>query len=175
MKAGLLLMATLLVSSLAQAADLTVNVGGKDSTVQYRVLDREISDKDRNTGSQSASVDCSLLYYSLLAKGDIAAAAKLATDSAATAEQWKQYRERLGAADFQKEMAAYFTAKNRVIAEVAFADEVMLLVKTPDYTAGQLYRQKDGKFFVVSGRPMSEASRVLGKVLNLYNEGKIKL
>jgi phage terminase large subunit-like protein len=51
----------------------------------------------------------------------------------------------------------------------------MLLVKTPDYTAGQLYRQKDGKFFVVSGRPMSEASRVLGKVLNLYNEGKIKL
>lgn len=57
------------------------------------------------------------------------AAAKLATDSAAAAEQWKQYRERLGAADFQKEMAAYFTAKNRV----------------------------------------------LGKVLNLYNEGKIKL
>lgn len=107
MKAGLLLIGTILVSLLAQAADLTVNVGGKDTTVQYRVLEREISDKDRNTGSQGGSVDCSLLYYSLLAKGDIPAAAKLATDSAATAEQWKQYRERLGAADFQKEMAAY--------------------------------------------------------------------
>lgn len=175
MKSHLLLAGTLMASALAQAADLTVNVGGKDVTVQYRAVGREIAAQDRDTGSQNGALECSLLYYSLLAKGDIPAAAKLATDAAAATETWRQYRERIGAADFQKEMAAYFTSKNRVIAEASFADETMLLVKTPDYTAGQLYRRKDGKYFVISGRPMSEASRVLGKVLNMVNEGKLKL
>lgn len=175
MKPYLLLICTLLTSTLAQATDLIVNMGGKDTTVQYRVLEREITEKDRNTGSQNGSIDCSLLYYSLLAKGDIRAASQLATDSAAATETWGQYRDRLGASDFQKEMAAYFTSKNRVVAEIAYADEVMLLVKTPDYMAGQIYRQKNGTYFVVNGRPLSEASRVLGKVLNLVKEGKIKL
>lgn len=175
MKSYLLLIGMLLISSLAQATDLIVNVDGKDTAVQYRVLEREISERDRNTGSQNGALECSLLYYSLLAKGEIRAASQLATDSAAVGDMWRQYRERLGASDFQKEMTAYFTSKNRVVAEIVFADEVMLLVKTPDYTAGQIYRRKDGKYFVVAGRPMSEASRVLGKVLNMIKEGKIKL
>jgi hypothetical protein len=175
MKQYLLLIGALMIFSLAQAADLTISVGGKDNTAQYRVLEREISEKDRNTGSQHGAQECSLLYYSLLAKGDIQAASQLATDPAAAADLWRQYRERLGAADFQKEMADYFTVKNRVIAEIAFADEVMLLVKTPEYMAGQIYRQKDGKYFVVTGKAMSEASRVLGKALNMFKEGKIQL
>jgi hypothetical protein len=175
MKSHWLLIGTLLISSLAQAAEVTVNAGGKDATVQYRVLDREISEKDRNTGSQSSPGECSLLYYSQLAKGDVKAASQLATDPSAAADTWKQYQARVGAADFKKEMAAYFTAKNRIVAEFVFADETMLVVKTPDYTAGQVYRQKDGKYFVVTGRPFSEASRILGKTLNMINEGKIKL
>lgn len=169
-----LLLPALLLSALAHAGELIVNVGGKDATIQSRVLDREIGEKDRNAGSQASPLDCSLLYYSLLAKGDIEAAAKLATDPAAATSEWNQYRERLGAADFRKEMAAYFTAKNRVIAALTHGDETMLLVKTPDYTAGQMYRLKDGKYFVVSGRRFSEASKVLGKALNLINEGKLK-
>ena len=175
MKSHLLVAATLLTSSLAQATDMTINVGGKDNVVQYRVVEREISEKDRNTGSQSSTVECSLLYYSLLAKGDINAASQIATDPSAATEMWTQYQARLGAADFKKEMAAYFVSKNRVIAEFVFADETMLVVKTPDFTAGQIYRLKGGKYFVVTGRPLSEASRVLGKALNMINEGKLKL
>lgn len=170
----LLLLAALLAALPARAADLTVNVGGKDVVVQVRALGREIVAADRDTGGQQGPVECSLLYYSLLAKGDIAAAARLTTDPAAAAETWQQYRERLGAAAFQKEMAAYFTSRNRIVAEAAYGDEAMLLVKTSEYTAGQVYRRRDGKAFVVAGRPLSDASRVLGKVLNLANEGKLK-
>lgn len=174
MKSYFWLIGILMISSLAQAADLTVTVDGKDIAVQHRRLEHEISERDRNTGSQNGSLECSLLYYSLLAKGDIQGASQLATDAAAAADMWRQYRGRLGAADFQKEMAAYFTSKNRIVAELAFADEVMLLVKTQDHTLGQIYRRKDGKYFVVTGRPLSEASRVLGKALNMVNEGKVK-
>jgi len=172
MKLYLILLGALMTFSLAQAKDLTVNIGGKDAVVQYRALDREISDKDRNTGSQHSPLECSFLYYSLLAKGDIQAAAKLSTDTAAATGQWKQYRERLGAADFQKEMADYFTVKNKVVAEVTSADEVMLVVKTPDYMVGQIYRLNDGKYYIVTGRTMSDASRALGKALNTIKEGK---
>lgn len=175
MKTILAMIAALSLACVASAADLTVNVGGKDSTVQYRVVDREISEKDRNTGSQGSAIDCSLLYYSLLAKDDIAGAARLSTDPAAASATWKAYRERVGAADFRNEMAAYFTSKNRVVAEFVFADETMLLVKTPEYTAGQFYRKVNDKHYVVAGRPSSEASRVLGKVLNDYKDGKIRL
>lgn len=170
-----LLIGLQMISSMALASELTVNLDGKDTVVQYRNVERQISEQDRNTGNQNGSLDCSLLYYSLLAKGDIHAASQLTTDAAAAAETWQQYRERLGAADFQNEMAAYFTSRNRFVAEVAFADEVMLLVKTPDRMLGQIYRHKDGKYFIVAGRPMSDASRVLGKVLNMINDGRIKL
>ncbi len=177
MKSLTLLLAALLAAlpaQPAQSADLTVNVGGKDLVVRVRPLDREIVAADRDGGGQQGPVECSLLYYGLLAKGDIAAAARLTTDPAAAAETWQQYRERLGTAAFQKEMAAYFTSRNRIVAEAAYGDETMLLVKTPDYTAGQVYRRRDGKVFVVAGRPLSDASRVLGRVLNLANEGKLK-
>lgn len=175
MKSYLLLIGILLLSSLAQAADVTVNVGGKDATVQYRVIDREITEKDRNTGSQSSALDCSMQYYSLLARSDVKAAAQLTTDPAAATEMWTQYQKRLGAADFKKEMADYFTSRNRFIAEFVFADEAMLIIKTADDTGAQLYRLNSGKYFVITGRPFSEASRVLGKTLNMIKEGKIKL
>ena len=175
MKQLALTLGMLMVSSLAQAKDLLVNIGGKDVTVHYRVLDHEISEKDRDTGSQNSAMECSFLYYGLLAKGDIPGASQLAADPVAQAEVWNKYRERLGGDDFKKEMAAYFTSKNRIIAELLLAEEAMLVVKTQDYTAGQLYQKKNGTYVVLSGKPFSDASKALGKVLNLINEGKIKL
>jgi hypothetical protein len=175
MKQFSLMIGMLLMSSLAQAKDLVVNVGGKDVTVKYNLLSREISEKDQDKGSQNSAVECSFLYYSLLAKGDIAGASQLATDPAAVAQEWGTYQERLGGVvDFKKEMAAYFTSKNMIIAELLLAEESMLVVKTPDYTAGQLYQKKNGKY-VVSGKPLSDAAKALGKVLNMINEGKVKL
>lgn len=177
MRSAPLLLAALLAARPAmpvRADDLTVNAGGRDVVVQVRALGRDIVPGDRDTGGQQGPVECSLLYYSLLAKGDIAAASRLATDPAAAAETWQQYRERLGATAFEKEMAAYFTSRNRIVGEAAYGDEVMLLVKTSEYMAGQIYRRRDGKAYVVTGRPLSDASRILGKVLGLANEGKLK-
>ena len=109
MKQLSLMIGMLLMSSLAQAKDLVVSVGGKDVTVKYNVLNREISEKDRDKGGQNSAAECSILFYSLLAKGDITGASQLAMDPAASAQEWGQYQERLGADDFKKEMAAYFT------------------------------------------------------------------
>lgn len=170
----LLFLASLLMILPARAADLTMNVGGRDVVVQVRAVGRDIVPADRDTGGQQGPVECSLLYYSLLAKGDIPAASRLATDPVAASESWQQYRERLGVAAFQKEMAAYFTSRNRILGEAAYGDEVMLLVKTSEYMAGQIYRRRAGKAYVVTGRPLSDASRILGKVLGLANEGKLK-
>ena len=61
-----------------------------------------------------------------------------------------------------------------MLAELLLADETMLVVKTPDYTAGQLYQKKNGKY-VVSGKPFSDAAKTLGKALTMINEGKVKL
>jgi len=175
MKAFALTFGMLLLSSLAPAKDLLVNAGGKDMTVQYSVVNREISEKDRGRGSQNSAIECSILYYSLLAQGDIEGASQLATEPAAAVELWTQYRERLGADDFRKEMAAYFTSKNTVLAEFLLTDEIMLVVKTPDYTAGQIYQKKNGKYVVVAGKHLSEASKTLGKALTLFKEGKVRL
>lgn len=175
MKQLSLMIGMLLMSSLAQAKDLVISVGGKDVTVRYNLLNREITEKDRDKGSQNSSMECSFLYYSLLAKGDITGASQLAADPAAVAQEWGQYQERLGgSADFKKEMAAYFTSKNTIVAELLLAEETMLVVKTPDYTAGQFYHKKNGKY-VVSGKPFSDAVKTLGKVLTMINEGKVKL
>ncbi len=175
MKTFALTCAMMLASSLSQAKDLVVNIGGKDIAVPYRILNREIGEQDRKGGGQNSALECSFLYYSMLAQGDIPGAAKLTTDPAAAVAQWTNYRERLGLDDFQKEMSAYFTSKNVVLAELTLAEETMLLVKTPEYTAGQLYQKNDGKFLVLSGRPSSDASKTLGKALNLIQEGKVKL
>ena len=71
MKLFALTIGVLVMSSLAQAKDLVVDMGGKDVPVQYRALDREITGKDRNAGNQGSAVECSFLYFSLLAKDDI--------------------------------------------------------------------------------------------------------
>lgn len=175
MKRLVLTFGMLCLFSVARAGEFVVNAGGKDVTVQYRVLNREITEKDLNTGNQASAEECSFLYYSLLAKGDIRGAAQLDVNPAAAAASATQYRERLGADDFRREMAAYFTSKSVFIAELALADESMLVLRTPDYTAGQLYRKKNGKYFVLSGMPLSETSKALGKALGLIKEGKIKL
>lgn len=56
MKAFALTFGLLLLSSPAPAKDLLVNAGGKDMAVQYSVVNREISEKDRDRGSQKSAI-----------------------------------------------------------------------------------------------------------------------
>jgi hypothetical protein len=71
-------------------------------------------------------------------------------------------------------MGSYFTAKNIIVAELALADEVMLVIRTEDGQTGQLYQKKDGKYYMTE-MPFSDSAKTLGKVLALIREGKVKL
>ncbi len=155
------------------ARDLVVQSGGKDIAIKYQPLGREITAADRKAGNQASALGCSFLLYDLLARGDIAAAARLSGNPQAASATWTRYRDRLGDAGFRKEMSAYFTSKNVVVAELALEDERMLLVQTPNYLASQFYH-KAGDKFTATEMPTTEAAKTLGKAFGLIREGKLK-
>mgnify|MGYP000847795548 CR=1 FL=1 len=161
-----------LVASMAAATDITVEVEGKTVTVQAATMNRVIMGNDIGAGDQKTPLGCSLLYYALLAKGEIAEASTLSTDPKATAERWEQYKQRLGGEEFKKEMAAYFTSKNTVLAELTLGEFSMLVVKTPDVTGGQIYVKQDGKWLLDETRK-TEPRKAFGKILSRVQNGEI--
>lgn len=174
MKEIVIALAVASAASLASAKDISVEVDGKTVTVKATALNRQITGTDRDGGTQGTALGCSFLYYARLAKADIKAAAALSTDPKATEDKLTQYRDRIGADDFKKTMAAYFTAKNVVLAELAMGDAVMLVVKTDEYTAGQIYVKRGDKW-LWEENPRTEAGKAFGKVLNMIRDDKIKL
>ena len=69
-------------------------------------------------------------------------------------------------------MREYFKTKNVVVGELVLAEDTMLVVKTEDGERAQFYQKKNGKYFMTD-KPT--AGETLGKVLNMIQEGKIKL
>ncbi len=165
---------TTMNASTGIAADVPVEFDGRSFVVKAVSLQRLIEAKDREAGNQASPLGCSLLYYANLAKGDIAGAAAISADPQATAAKLTQYRERLGAEEFQKTMAAYFTSGNVVLAELTLRDTAMLVVKTKEYTAGQICVKNAG-VWRWADRPPAEEGRALGRVLNMIQTGKLKL
>ncbi|MCX6868657.1 MAG: hypothetical protein NTV46_21130 [Verrucomicrobia bacterium] len=165
MKHIMIVLALSFAASLAFAKDIPVDMGGKTITVKATTTNREIVAKDMGTGDQKTPLGCSLLYYSRLSKGDIAEASNLSTAPKATAEKWEKYRERTGVAEFKKDMAAYFTSKNVVLAELTLDEAVMLVVKTADYTAGQIYVKQNDKWLMAESLK-TEAGTAFGKILS---------
>ena len=156
----------------AVARDIPVDVGTTTVTVKVTTTNREIVAKYLTSGDQKSPLACSLLFYALLAKGDIAEASTLSTDPEATAEKWETYRQRLGADGFKKEMAAYFTSQNVVLAELTGGESVMLVVKTPDYTAGQIYVRQEGKWLMAENLK-TETGKAFGKILSQIQDGEL--
>jgi|LFRM01.1.fsa_nt_gb hypothetical protein len=161
-----------LVASLVVAKDITVEVDGKAVVIQATETNREIAEKDIAAGNQKTPLGCSLLYYALLARGDIEGASTLSTDPKATALKWEKYRERLGADEFKKEMAAFFTSKNVVSAELTGGESAMLVVKTPDYTGGQIYVRQDGKWLIAESLKTG-TGKAFGRILSMIQDGKM--
>jgi hypothetical protein len=159
-----------LASAVAQAKELIVTVDGKEVKIDCTTINREIKAADKDKGSQAGAMTCSFMIYSLLAKNDIPGAAKLSIDPVKMTEKWTKYRDAVGVETFQKDMAAYFTSKNVVLAELVLDEETLLVVKTEDGPVGQFYRIKDKKFLMADKPP-----KTLGEVLNMIREGKIKL
>ena len=170
MKRIMTMLSLCLCASMAVAKDITVDVDGKAVTVKASTTNREIVANDLGTGDQKCPLSCSLLYYALLAKGEIAQAAAISTDAQATSEKWEKYKQRLGDDEFKKEMVAYFTSKNVVLAELTLGESVMLVVKTPDYTAGQIYVKQGGKWMVAESLN-TESGQAFGKILSTIQDG----
>ena len=163
-----------LTASSALAAEIPVDVDGKRVVVAATSLHRPIRPNDRDAGNQQSALGCSFLYYGYLARGDLSAAAALSTDPKVSADKLTQYRERIGADEFRKTMAAYFTAGNVALAELSSGETVMLVVKTSEYTAGQFYTRQGNQWRWME-RPPGEAGRALGRVLNMIQNGSLKL
>jgi hypothetical protein len=172
MKQIALCSAMALACAVVQAKELVVTVDGKEVKIDCTTINREIKAADKDKGSQASATTCSFMIYSLLAKNDIKGAAKLSTASVKMAEKWTKYRDAVGVETFQKDMAAYFTSTNVVLAELVLAEDTMLVVKTENGPVGQFYQVKDKKY-LMTDKPA--AGKTLGEVLNMIQEGKIKL
>jgi len=163
-----------IAATIASAADVQVEVDGRTEIVKATSLERPIVAEDRDAGSQQSPLNCSFLYFGHLARGDIEAASALSTDPKASAEKLTQYRDRVGAEEFRKTMAAYFTSGNVALAELSLGEIVMLAVKSRDYTAGQFYVRQGGEWRWME-RPPLDAAKALGRVLNMIQSGQLKL
>jgi len=172
MKRIMIVLSLCLSASLALAKDIPVDLDGKTVTVKATTTNREIVAKDISSGDQKSPLGCSLLYYALLAKGDVAQASTLSTDPKATTEKWETFKQRVGADEFKKAMAAYFTSQNIVLAELHVGESVMLVVKTADYTAGQMYVRQDGKWLMAESLE-TEAGQAFGKILSKIQDGEM--
>ena len=166
--------AFVLIASMAYASDLTVRVGDRDVVLKRTSINHEIRETDGDKGGRDSALECSFLFYGLLAKSDILGASNLAADPAKAADIWTRYSERLDKDDFKREMKKYFTSGNVILAELVLGDDTMLVIRTEDGIVGQLYLKKDGKYFI-NGMPFSDSAKTLGKVLTMIQEGKIKL
>lgn len=172
MKQIVFCLAMVLMAAMAQARELSVVVDGKEIRMDYIVINHEIGEADRDRGNQESAMACSLLYYSHLAKGDLQGAARFNTDPAAAVDKWTKYRERVGAEFFTKIMNDYFTSRNVIQAEIVLAEDTMLVIKAEDGHMAQFFRKGDGKY-LATDRPV--AGKTLGRVLEMIQEGKIKL
>lgn len=167
-------MGMLLVTATGYAKEMMVSVKGQDHKINITSMKREITPQDRQAGSQTSALGCSLLFYSHLAANDIEKASQLSTDPKSVLDMWTQYRERLGADEFKKFMDEYFTAKNVIVAEIVKGTTHMLVVQPPDEkAAAQLYLNRDGTFMLL-GTPTMDDAKVLLKVLTMIQDGTLK-
>ncbi|CAN5706525.1 hypothetical protein BH11PAT2_BH11PAT2_06130 [soil metagenome] len=139
------------MSYLPNLAPVNVESEGKHLEYQFGTFDPaihlgNISGGDLNTTSP---VQTLALYYSLLAKGDIAGASKISSDPAKTSATLTAYQDRLGNDSFKKQYAEGFSPASSVtvsgIAKVG-NDTYIVFLKTDSYTGANVFINSDGSY-----------------------------
>ena len=141
--------AAILLAGGIWAKEFTVETGGSKVVIRLTPINRMITESDMTKGSQSNAVSCAFLFYSQLAKGDIATAATFASDPTAMADRYQQLLKESGTDAFQQQAKAFFTSKTLIMGSVEIGDETMLIIKSAQGELAQYYRKKAGKFFVI--------------------------
>jgi hypothetical protein len=143
----------------------TYTIDGQQVTCTVEEFVPELVFKnDSSKMNQSTAVNCSHLFYSFLAKGDLDGAAMLSNDSAKVKEKHLRQKERVGDEEFKKMYADYFTEKAKLKYHFSLGKSHMLIVHSEDMgiDMAQFYIEV-GKKVVMDERGSAEKDR-LGKI-----------
>jgi hypothetical protein len=101
---------------------------------------------DPKQSDQKSAVNCSRLFYSLLANGDIEGAANLSNDPEKVRKRFAASRDRVGEAEFKTMIASYFAGGVTLKYVFAFGERQMLIVHDKEVGAdmAQFYVSKNG-------------------------------
>lgn len=158
----------LTVPSVSLAVPLhKVLIAGKDK-INYSVenMNNIVITKDSAKQDQTTPVNCSQLFFSLLARGDIEGASKLSNDPEKIKSKYTKYRERLGEKDFLELMSGYFSASNKIKYLFSIGKNYILVVhdSSLDADIAQTY-VKVGNIFLEDEKENPERE----KLLKVYN------
>ncbi|MFZ1908446.1 MAG: hypothetical protein WAU52_05115, partial [Burkholderiales bacterium] len=108
-----------------------------------------------------------------LAAGDIEAAALLSNAPKRRYEVLREYRDWVGADEFKRVYAQYFSPRSRVVAEIGIGRRRLLIWRLDggDHLAGQFYAEIGGRF-LLDDVPGAERGR-LRRLLEAYRAGKL--
>jgi hypothetical protein len=119
---------------------------------------------DSSKMNQSNAVNCSHLFYSFLAKGDIDGAAILSNDSIKVKEKHLRQKERAGDEEFKKMYADCFTGKAKLKYHFSLGKNHMLIVHSEEMGIDMVqFYIEDGEKVVMDERSSTEKD-LLGKV-----------
>lgn len=161
-------------AALAAAKDFVVKIGKEDVKFDSNLLNREITLADKTTGSQKTALTCSFLFYGLLSEAKIDEASRISTDPQKTKAKWVQAQDRRGKASFMNTMDQYFKGENVVVAEIVKGKHHMLVVRSPEYTAAQIYLETAQGFMLDEGWASADA-QLLGKLFTLIQDEEVVL
>ena len=161
----------------AEFATAKRTISGKEVTYQWKAFHPPIALKaDSARLNQTTAANCSFLLYTRLAKGDVDGAAQLSSAPGKTKAKYTQYKERLGAAEFQKMFTEYFNGKGAIKYEFVIGDHHMLLLTSPEgdgELSAQMYVKTGDKYLVDESE--SPQFDQLGRLFSAVREGTLKL
>ena len=126
-----------------------------------------------NPAESAQPVALEILRY--LAAGDIEQAAKFSNAPQRRAEVLREFRARVGEAEFKRIYTEYLSAENRIVAELGLGPRrlvVWRLGTAGNRVVGQYYVISGGRF-VMDDEPSSERAE-LSRTLAAYRDGRLK-
>lgn len=146
----------------------TYTIDGQQVTCTVEEFIPPLVFKDDSTRmNQTTAVNCSHLFYSFLAKGDIEGAAALSNEPAKVKEKFSRQKERAGIEEFKKMYEDYFGGKATLKYQFSLGKSRMLIIHSEDMGVDlcQFYVE-EGKKFLVEEQGSAEKDQ-LGKIFQL--------
>jgi hypothetical protein len=105
---------------------------------------------DQKRLNQSSVINCSYLFYSILAKGDVGSAAAISNDPAKVEAKFVRQKERVGEKGFMKMFEDYFDGGVSIKFLFSSGTHHMLIIhsREMEMDMAQFYIERNGKFIV---------------------------